>query len=228
MNTRIVILSFCISLAPMLVFSALAVAWFDDFNDGNYDGWKVKSVGGGAWEVNKDDELYFDGGGDSVIYAGDPNWTDYTFEADVKLLVLMDYAGGIRARIDPNTGTAYSIWVYPNAKVLKLIDFFGWSSNAPGWAEIGNPIQPKWEMPPVKEFHKLKIVLKGKRIEAYWDDKFMCAADSDKYKKGCIGINGYDQPIIWDNVNVYGPGIPGLGVAEAKSKLATTWGRIKS
>jgi len=214
----------------MLAFSVRAVAWFDDFDDGNYDGWKVESSGGGKWEVNKDGELYFDGGGDSVIYAGDPNWTDYTFEADVKLLVSKDYIGGIRCRIDPDTGEAYSIWIYPSEGRFKLIDFFGWGSGAPGWAEIGDKM-PSWVAPPVEEFHRLKIVVQGKRIEAYWDDELMCTADSDAHKTGCIGINGYDTPVIWDNIWVYGPGIPFSpgepGAVEPKGKLAMTWGEIR-
>jgi len=229
MNMRAIVFGFYISLVTMLAFSAPSVAWFDDFNDGDCDDWEVESAGG-EWEV-KDGELHFDGGGNSVIYAGDPDWTDYTFEADVKLLVSKDYIGGIRARIDPDSGACYSIWLYPDQQRFRLIDFSGWPSDG-GWAEIGDK-QPSWDAPPLEEFHKLKLVFEGDHIDAYWDDELMCSAKSDTREKGCFGINGYDTPVVWDNVWVYGPGIPVSPgepgyVVEAKSKLAMTWGYIKS
>jgi hypothetical protein len=61
-----------------------SLALFDDFNDGNAEGWSPSGVGNwlvenGEYVVDMGEGKYRDG----VSVAGDLQWTDYTFEVDI-------------------------------------------------------------------------------------------------------------------------------------------------
>ena len=200
-------------------------AWIDNFEDGKLDGWTQGPQRKGGWEI-KDGELHYDGGGDSVLYAGDVGWTDYELEVDIKLTVKQDYPGGIRVRVNPKDGTNYFTWVYPGKQEIMFYVGTGWNCNS----NKGVADQKPWKVPPLNEFHKLKIVAKGSDFEVYWDGKKHISYTDNSYKKGCIALNGYNKPVVFDNVRVSGKGIP-LSPGEAvnlKGKVVTTWSKIKN
>ena len=58
--------------------------FFDDFNDGNADGWSPR--GFGNWFVKNGEYVVDMGRGrgrEGVSVAGDSEWTDYTFDVDI-------------------------------------------------------------------------------------------------------------------------------------------------
>jgi hypothetical protein len=63
-------------------FANAVVLFSDDFNDGDFNGWTVST---GAWSVVNGQLKGIGAGGsiDAWIYAGDTNWTDYSFQTRV-------------------------------------------------------------------------------------------------------------------------------------------------
>lgn len=215
------------ALCEMLtfIFGFAAQALINDFEDGKLDGWTQCPQRKGGWEI-KNGELHYDGGGDSVLYTGDVNWTDYELEVDMKLTVQQDYPGGIRVRVNPKDGTNYFTWVYPSQTLIAFYVGTGWNCNS----NKGVADQEQWKAPPINEFHKLKLTAKGSNFEVYWDGKKYISYADSSYKKGCIALNGHNKPVVFDNVRVSGEGIP-LSPGEAvepEDKVATTWSKIKN
>lgn len=214
-------------LSAYLMVFAMAFpssALIDDFNDGNFDGWKVQAE---VWEV-ENKEIKFPGGGNcgaSLYYEDGVDWTDYEFEVDVKLANHSDYPGGIRVRLDPKSGESYFTWIYPGQLTIISYVATAWDCNA----NKGNAAEDKWEPPKIGEWGKLKMVVKGDVIESWWDgEKFLSFKDSS-LKKGTIALMTYNQEVYFDNVRVSGKDIP-LSPSEAvhaDGKVTTTWGWLK-
>ena len=216
-----------------IVFSGDYVnAFLDDFSSGKLgDAWKKSPAAlDASWKVDKG-ELSFSGSGASQMMTGDVNWKDYTVECDVKLANLLEWPGGIRTYVDPNTGGHYAVWVYPAQKFIKLYSGTAWDINT-GLVELGKSdgFDPKAET----YFH-LKIVHSGKNIEVWFGEnkntakKIISASDS-KYTSGLFACDGWDKPITFDNVLITGPGIPrsqGESAVDPSNSLPTLWGSLK-
>jgi len=215
-------------LSAHLIIFALAissVALIDDFDDSNFDGWKVQA---GDWKVEKG-EIKFSAGGNcgaSLYYEAGADWTDYEFEVDMKLANLSDYPGGIRVRLNPKTGESYFTWVYPAQKLIISYVAIAWDCNA----NKGIAAKDVWQPPKVSEVGKLKMVVKGDVIESWWNGKKMISIKDGSWKKGTIALMTYNQDVYFDNVRVSGKDIP-LSPGEAvetDGKATTTWGNLKN
>jgi len=200
-------------------------AFIDDFDDGNFDGWKVQA---GDWKVEKG-ELKFSAGGNcgaSLYYEDGGEWTDYEFEVDMKLVNLSDYPGGIRARLNPKTGESYFTWVYPAQNIIISYVAIAWDCNA----NKGQAAEDDWKTPKAGEWGQLKMVVKGEVIESWWKGKKMLSIKDNSWKKGTIALMTYNQDVYFDNVRVSGKGIP-LSPSEAVEpggKITITWGKLKT
>ena len=202
-------------------------AFIDDFDDGNLDGWEVQS---GDWEV-KGGELKYKGGsgicGASLYYEDGVEWTDYEFEVDMKLTTRNDWPGGIRARLNPETGESYFTWVYPEIeKEIMVYVATGWDCNA----NRGIAQRDAWEPPELGEWGQLKMVVEGKKIQSWWNGEEILSIEDKAWEKGTISFTTFTEDVFFDNVRVAGPGIP-LDKGEAvepEGKLTTTWGKLKS
>src|SRR5262249_20319647 len=65
-----------------------------------------------------------------AFYAG-TNWSNYVVQARVRFSDTTGFGGGIGGRLDPNVGSHYAAWIYPDnsaagGNVLKLIKFEQW------------------------------------------------------------------------------------------------------
>jgi len=206
-----------------------AQAWMDDFEDGKLDGW-MPNPQGGVWEIKKG-ELHYDGSGgcDSVLYTGSMDWTDYELEVDIKLTVQEDFPGGLRYRLNPKNGASYMSWVYPSQTMVSVL--YGVSSWDCNSGVAGPVFFNPWKPPKPDEFHKLKVAVTGNNIEVYWDGEQISSEKDGTYKNGCIGLSGFNKPVIFDNVLVTGPGIPHSpgepGAVSPAAKLTTIWATLK-
>src|SRR5436305_3141791 len=85
------------SAQPVTLFS-------DDFGPKPLGGWTASPLGLAAnWDASSGAAAY-NGGGHTQLWAGSAAWTDYRYEAKFKLAAAHDYPGGIRGRVDLNTG----------------------------------------------------------------------------------------------------------------------------
>ena len=215
------------ALLLLYVAAPSSRAFIDDFDDGNLDGWKVQS---GNWKV-KNGELKYKGAsgicGAALYYEGGVEWTDYEFEVDMKLTNLNDWPGGIRARLNPETGESYFTWVYPEIeKEIMVYVATGWDCNA----NRGIAQRDAWPVPKVDEWNQLKMVVEGKEIQSWCNGEKMLVIRDGSWENGTISFTTFTEDVYFDNVRVAGPGIP-LDKGEAvepEGKLTTTWGKIKT
>src|SRR6185295_2808430 len=78
----------------------------------------------------------FNDGSHTQLYRGDVNWTDYTFEVSVRLGTVSNFPGGIRGRVDPQTGAGYAVWLYPGSGQIVLFRATGWNIDTPGLVQL--------------------------------------------------------------------------------------------
>jgi len=215
-------------LSALLMIFALALssgALLDDFDDGNFDGWKVQA---GDWKV-ENGELKFSAGGNcgaSLYYEDGAEWTDYEFEVDIKLANASDFPGGIRVRLDQGTGESYFTWVYPAQNIMVSYVATAWDCNA----NKGQAAKENWEAPKEGKWGKLKMVVNGDVIESWWNGEEILSIKDKSWKKGTIALMTYNQDVYFDNARAAGKGIP-LSPGEAVEpggKVTTTWGKIKT
>jgi hypothetical protein len=183
-------------------------------------------VQSGEWAVVKG-ELTFTGGsgicGATLYYKRGGDWTGYEFQVDMKLTNLMDWPGGIRVRLNPNTGESYFTWVYPEIEQeIMVYVATGWDCNA----DEGIAQKVAWPVPAVDEWNQLKMVVAGDLIESWWNDELLLSIEDDTWEAGMIGFTTFNQDVVFDNVSVTGPGIP--QVVEPQGKLAATWAAIRN
>ena len=74
--------------------------------------------------------------------------------------------------------------------------------------------------------NKLKFNDKGEVIKTYIDGKLQVETKDKTYKDGRPGLGGRDSTVLYDYVEINGPGIATSPV-EHQGKLTTTWGKLK-
>jgi hypothetical protein len=220
---------------------AFAGTLIEDFDDGDAEGWERSPQNGDndnvIWEV-VDEAMMFDPQGEDwtlaisqMNFVGIPGvenvseWTDYEFEVDIKHEEMANYPGGIRVRVDLDTGGHYALWLYPGNGNMKLYKNPGWDINT-GLSTLGEAAYK----PDVDEFHTLKIACEGDTITVFYDGDEMISAEDNEHKEGTIALGVQDRVVYYDNIKVTGAQIPNLKLSpvEPAGKLSATWGEIKS
>ena len=232
-------------LLVCVVLSALSAAGFagillDDFEDGDADGWERSPQNEDNddifWGV-VDGEMMFDPQGQDwtvaisqMNFIGNskvPNveeWTDYEVVVDMKLTDLGNHPGGIRARVNLETGGHYVLWLYPANSDMKLYKNPGWDINT-GIATLGTATFS----PEVDEYHTLKLKCEGNNITVFYDDDEMISATDSDHPSGTIALCVQNKVVYFDNVTVTGTEILNVKMSpvEPVGKLSTTWAAFK-
>ena len=223
--------------APAMVSAGTLI---EDFEDGDAEGWerspqneKNKNI---FWGV-VDSAFMFDPEGEvwssaisQMNFVGTlqiPNvreWTDYEFEVQIKHIERANWPGGIRARVDLDTGGHYAVWFYPGDGTIKLYKNPVWDINT-GLSTLGQAAYKS----AVDEFHTVKLNCQGDTIKVFYDGKEIISAEDSEHKEGTIALCVQDKVVYYDNIKVTGPQIPNvkLSPVESGGKLVTTWGVIK-
>jgi len=220
---------FTLILGLSFIFSLpqLASAWFDNFNDGKADGWTENFQGGnGKWTVENGVYCVSEATANCGTVAGDKSWQNYTIEVKGKVV----------GDSDPNYHQLQVI-----ARWQDKQNFYSFSYHAvkgsQWWSWIGGNVTKETpendkKLTKVGEWYKLKIVADGTRLSAYVNDELMETLKGVKLKNGMIGVDTYACHSCYDDVWVYGEGIPYSpgepGAVEPEGKLTITWGILKS
>ncbi len=226
---RYIVATFALCL---LVISAQAGTFVDDFEDGNLDGWiqgyphgamKWKVIDGAA-EVSDRTHI------GTWIATGEYTWTDYTIEYDVKLL--QDHGPGevdIIARVTPNSGDNSisdfyfaGIGDYTGTSGVYAYIIQGWS-NAPitGLNPFDSLELDRW--------HHLKLEAKGDNFTFWINGIKALEFQNDTLPQGKAGLYVVNYTARFDNVVISGPDVPDNTAAVSLSgKMATRWGRLRS
>jgi hypothetical protein len=213
----------------------------DNFDDGDAVGWERSPQNKDSkvfWGV-KNKEVIFDPQGvpwqqaisqfnftGKGLGIGDPNkWTDYELEVDLLHEVQANWPGGIRGRVDLETGSHYAIWLYPGDSRINLYSNPGWDINT-GLVNLGQAAYK----PEVNKFRTLKLTFEGDVIKVFYDGKMLIEKKDGLYKKGTVALDNQDKVVHYDNVRIRGAAIPNLNASPVSpaGKLATIWGEVKN
>ncbi len=184
--------------SPQTIAVTLSVSqklFLSNFDDGSMQGWAISPLGlASNWSVvNK--ALQYNGGGHTQVYAGNAAWTDYSFQADIKLSTLSDYPGGIRGRVNPTTGAAYTVWLYPAEGLIKLFRTVAWNIDA-GATQLG---QASVTFDTVN-FHTVKLTFQGSQIQVFYDGQQEINVTDASYGSGMVALDVSNQVVTFDNV----------------------------
>lgn len=129
------------------------------------------------------------------------NWTDYSIEGQIQFSS-GTYGGGLGGRVNAANGAHYGAWVYPagSSSALKLVKFSSWTS----WS--GTPMQ-QGSLPAVDtNWHTLKLMFIGSRIQAYFDGTSVIDVtdngfdSTSPFLSGGISVDLSQGTIIADNI----------------------------
>lgn len=237
----LLMLFFVLIIAVSLTTRAsLAGTLVEDFDDGDAEGWERSPQNEDNenvfWGV-VDGEMVFDPQGQAwaaaisqMNFVGTPQasnvseWTDYEVAVDIKHTAMANWPGGIRARVDLETGGHYALWFYPGNSNMKLYKNPVWDINT-GLATLGEAAYK----PTVDEFHTIKLKCEGDTIAVFYDDEEVISASDGDHEAGTIALCVQDKVVHFDNVIVTGGNIPNINMSpvEPTEKLISAWGKLK-
>jgi hypothetical protein len=238
----------CILSVFLLSVSAWAGTFKDDFEDGNWRGWKIE-VGP---NINSDVEERFsivdgvlrvdarvaitDSFGYDMVIGLVRHWGDYSFSADMRIVQPDPGSypgGGIALRVEDiegaNSGgtSGYFLhggmrsWKVWNEKVANRAWLHVWGAEGidlPGKPEVG-----KW--------YRLEIKAIGSKISFYVNGELLFERKDDRHLSGGVSLWAFDAIAEFDNVVITGDDIPDVGpsgyAVQPKGKLPTSWGAVK-
>jgi len=225
-----------VALFVFFVFtlSALAGTWRDDFEDGNFDGWKQEV----PWAQNPDPSIWKIVDGEleckradwnsTLLITGEPEWKDYTIEYDVKLLEDLGLGDvDFIARYKSPLGTHMIYVCFGDAFGIPAII----TQRFPDNVVTSKPFDPldlnKWYHP--------KLDVKGRKFILWLDGKVVLEHEDGVVNEGAVGIGLANYIARFDNIQIIGPDVPDFKPptwkdlsVQSNNKLTATWGRIKS
>jgi hypothetical protein len=239
-KSNLLLVSLIFAVFSTLNAVSLAGTLVEDFDDGDAEGWERSpqnqdndnvfwGIVDGAMMFDPQREVW-DLAISQMNFVGTPtisdvgDWTDYEVEVDMKLTDMGNHPGGIRARVDLETGGHYVLWLYPGSGNMTLYKNPGWDINT-GIATLGTaPLAAE-----VDEYHTLKLKCAGDTITVFYDGKEMISAQDKDHPKGTIALCVQNKVVYFDNVKVTGDMIPNVNMSpvEPAGKLTTTWGTIR-
>jgi len=226
----------------LLATSAWAGTFRDDFSDGNLEGWmltfgtlpivpleSMAKVRNGVLTFRRTS-----GWGVHLTIGNADTWSDYTIECDMKITERIPnewggsfhYAGFI-GRLRPENKLSIDILGFAlNLKATPTIwKFVKFQKNQ--WL-INTQTNFNAEL---AAWYHLKSVMKGNNFKFYVDNNLISSFNSGNISTGRVGINIGGCTAEFDNIVITGDDVPDVGpsgyAVKPKSKLTTTWGRLK-
>ena len=219
---------------------AWAGAWKDNFEDGDFKGWTVGNYHGGdsVWKVESEKLIAErkDLWASSVVLDESIGWKDYDMEFEVMIEQALNPQYTfviIGVRVSNNSTNTNSIgpalaynWGAGNRAIVYGRGVKGdKEGDLVLFGEQPYPVQ-------IKQWYRLKLSAIGNHFRLYIDDVLQREFSFDGYESGGVSMGAGGCIAHFDNVVISGPDIPnggpGLSPVQSKSKLTTTWGRVRS
>lgn len=166
----------------------------DNFEDGNATGWTNVN---GTWSVVTDGTYVYKNTnttGESLTYAGQSTWTNYTVEAKVKLYNSGSTVGaGIVARYT-DSNNYYMFRIHEGSDKAQLYKKAGGSFTLLSEGAVTVT---------ANTIYTLKLVLSGSSLTGYVDGVQKVLFTDSSLTGGKIGARGYDVSFGVDDVVVY-------------------------
>ncbi|MBC8229323.1 DUF1080 domain-containing protein [bacterium] len=218
-------LAITILLISLIVTSTWAGTFRDDFNDGDFKGWMTPL--GGEWSVEDGVVVCKNSDNAVVLSIGEPEWENYTvtFDSKVESHSGMFALGGMIRRDEVEFNEVY----YCIAHTLVGDDRI-----EAGITVAKRPVEHSIKRNhnfslKLGKWYNFRVTLKGTRFDFFLDNELVISTDYNNYpipKSGKFSIwNRWTDKVYFDNVVITGDDIQPV---QAKSKLTTTWGRVRS
>ncbi|MEM2974451.1 MAG: DUF2341 domain-containing protein, partial [Candidatus Micrarchaeia archaeon] len=175
--------------------------FYDDFDDGNADGWTPYSLYGGEWTVVNGE---YKGSGVQVIsLAGDTSWTDYVVKAKFKWISGEGHVGLIFRAQGPNN---LYLWQMEDDELTFYSRIGDW----------GNIVRIPFTQTQ-GEWYELKVEVEGNIAKCYVNNQLKYTYYNLIYSSGSVGVfeNGCNDMRV-DNVSVETLGHEGACAAVPK------------
>jgi hypothetical protein len=140
----------------------------------------------------------YNGAGLSVACAGNSAWTDYSFDAGIKLSNLSNWPGGIRGRVNPTTGAGYVVWLYPGYGTAVLYKVGNWNINDSSLTQLAQTSLTF----NTSATHDLQLNFSGSHITVSWDSQQIMSVTDTSYTTGYACLDADSQPVSYSNVIV--------------------------
>ena len=233
---------FTVAVGLVFCLATLAVAqtyFADDFEDSKESEKKWVDLWG-AWDFKDVEYQQTDLVPNAMSVVADEfwddSWNDYTFEVNglktdgaEGFLIMFRCQGTMELR-----GQALRKHP-PRMEKLKPSLEYWW--NLGGWGNSRSQVE-SWggkagansnDTIESDEWYDIKIVNTPDDYTVILNDKEVAnVADDTEKGVGRIGLATWSTAAIYDNVIVYGPDGPSPQAVDAKDKITTTWGNIKS
>jgi len=215
---------------------ALAGTFKDDFNDGDFQGWKETWMKQNQtiWKVESG-VLIGDNPSNwsAFLVIGDVGWQDYEVECDARIIAIKNSipSFGIGMRHNGRNGAA------SQTVALALVASANFLGPAGAYAVYlaDNDVFPrkiKAMTVELNRWYHLKAKVQGDLYELEVDGEKLISIHDKTLKSGMVGLEAHAGINQYDNVVITGPDVPdfnpsGYTPVEPASKLASVWARLK-
>ena len=175
-----------------------ASVFFDDFEDGDTDGWFPAR--GDDWRI--ENGRYCAGRarrGEHRTFAGDPTWTDYTVTVQAELSRGPGWGVYFRAT-NPSRPNAYIFQYDPGygGGAFLFRQVVGGRERSP-FARVWAPSDFAWR----NRVRTASVRVQGDTFTAYLDGQQVLQASHSEFKAGQIGLRKWSSSVVcFDNVTV--------------------------
>jgi hypothetical protein len=228
---RYIVVTFALCL---MVTSAQAGTYINNFDGGNLDNWTIFNFRGGVaeWEI-EDGVLVCRRPlepSSSLLY-GEESWGAYDIECDAKMVETFPNAEGfyaialdLRVSNIGNAGSISDIWCvvckYGGAYI------WAWRNGNPGAKSAVKAFNLQLD-----RWYHLKATTNGNNFEFYIDGELIASLSESQHPTGRVGLTVNGAVAHFDNLVITGDDVPdssNLTAISASGKLATTWGQLRS
>jgi len=171
----------------------------DSFNGDAPAAWTASPLGFASGWTHTGGAYDYSGIGHTQQYAGVGTWSNYTFEAKVRVPAVQDYPGGIRGRVNLTTGAGYAVWLYPGSGFLRLFRVTGWNIDSPGLTTLAAKA-----MTFDANYHKVSMAFRGSTIQVSWDGVVVMSVTDTTYAAGAVAFDVSNQKIEFEDALVTG------------------------
>ena len=184
------------------------VIFSDNFDDGNDDGWNQFYS---TWSAVTGEYVTVEAPSDFYTFSGDSTWSNYTFEADVKMDMWENDVGLVFYNQAGNTqNIRFTIVKTGNDSVLPLISWQQFSEDEYDTVdELATFTNTALSLVDGTWYH-FKIDILGDTVSAYIDNVLFASADGLPFSSGGIGLvsDQQDRTTFFDNVLVTTNSVP--------------------
>ena len=207
-----------------LVVAQNALAVTENFDGGAANWTEVQgdwtAVGGEykqatiEWTTTSTNETYH------RSFFGDVSWTDYTYEATVRI----DEGGPVA----PILGIFFRVTEKTDAGGYYMFRLDQRAAQGPGLIKAPNEtIQINGDNPAeIGRDYVLRVEVQGSDIKCYVDGVLEIEVTDDSFPAGAVGVGSFDAASSFDNVTVSGDGV--ATAVESGGKLPSVWARLRS